>query len=455
MTKATRRIGRNIPVSWQHGFRDGGGFRWLADSMVASLAIPFGSVTCPSAASDFVKLSRDFKQLRYGDHESQFIDVFLPDENHICDPALDAIKPPKTKTKTTPKAQARVRGMLLFIHGGAWGSGKPWFYRLVAKPFLEMGLAVAIVGYRVYPLCGIPQKNDADRGGVRTQVDDLEAALGKLTKEYPEWCNKNFEDRYVERKNQQQRTISKHPHHLPHLGTIVMGHSSGGHIAMLWMVEQAQKNISDIRRGQPKNLTDKRGTVDAFIGISGVYNIGHHFDYEGGRGVEEISPLKPANGYDRKTFAKNTPSWKIQHELIRTLNEMDQCTREQLLLSSTKPVASSYLHFPERFLLVHGAEDDIVPFTGTSEAARILKQCLGGGTSSSSIGDDCCNITIDECYIPQMGHQDTVVDLMMLGGQKGPVTRTVVEWLLNGNRQILAQKRSREKKFLSTIRSKL
>ena len=115
MTKATRRIGRNIPVSWQHGFRDGGGFRWLADSMVASLAIPFGSVTCPSAASDFVKLSRDFKQLRYGDHESQFIDVFLPDENHICDPALDATKPPKTKT--TPKAQAR--GMIYFVHGGA------------------------------------------------------------------------------------------------------------------------------------------------------------------------------------------------------------------------------------------------------------------------------------------------------------------------------------------------
>jgi hypothetical protein len=456
MTKTTRRIGRNIPVSWQHGFRDSGGFRWLSDSLVTSLAIPLGAVTCPSAARDFVKLSRDFKQLRYGDHESQFIDVFLPDENHNYDPASDATTTPKT----TPKARVRVRGMVFFVHGGAWGSGKPWFYRLVTKPFLEMGLAVAIVGYRVYPLCGSPRKNDADRGGVRTQVDDLEAAFGKLTQEYPEWCDKNFEDRFVERrfverKNHQQQTNSKHPHHLPHLGTIVVGHSSGGHISMLWMVERVQKKISEIRRGQPNNLTDKRGSIDAFVGISGVYNIGHHFDYEGGRGVEEISPLKPANGYDRNNFTKHTPPWKVQHELIRTFNEMDQCTREQLLLSPTTPVSSSYFHFPERFLLVHGAEDDIVPFTGTGEAAKILKQCLGGGSSSSSIGDDCCNITIDECYIPQMGHQDTAVDLMMLGGQKGPVTRTVVEWLLNGNRQLHAQKRTRETKVLSTMRSKL
>jgi hypothetical protein len=207
MTKTTRRIGRNIPVSWQHGFRDSGGFRWLSDSLVTSLAIPLGAVTCPSAARDFVKLSRDFKQLRYGDHESQFIDVFLPDENHNYDPASDATTTPKT----TPKARVRVRGMVFFVHGGAWGSGKPWFYRLVTKPFLEMGLAVAIVGYRVYPLCGSPRKNDADRGGVRTQVDDLEAAFGKLTQEYPEWCDKNFEDRFVERRFVERKTTNSKP----------------------------------------------------------------------------------------------------------------------------------------------------------------------------------------------------------------------------------------------------
>lgn len=97
MTKKTRRLGRTIPVSWQHGLRDNGWFRWIADSMVATLAIPVGAITCPSAARDFVQLSHDrTEQLRYGDHESQFIDVFLP-----------------------PPGKAKARGMVFFVHGGA------------------------------------------------------------------------------------------------------------------------------------------------------------------------------------------------------------------------------------------------------------------------------------------------------------------------------------------------
>ncbi len=40
--------------------------------------------------------------------------------------------------------------LTLFIniekHGGAWGSGSPWIYRLVASPFLEKNMVVAVVG---------------------------------------------------------------------------------------------------------------------------------------------------------------------------------------------------------------------------------------------------------------------------------------------------------------------
>lgn len=327
--------------------------------------------------------------------------------------------------------------MVFFVHGGAWGSGKPWFYRLVPKPFLEAGLAVAIVGYRVYPLCGSLGNEEGSRGGVRTQVDDLEAAFSKLMREYPEWCDKHIEDRLVGSKNnierQEQPNSSKYPHHLPHLGTIVVGHSSGAHIAMLWMVERVQNMVSGLRQGQP-NLTNDRGSIDALVGISGVYNIGNHFDYEGARGVEEISPLKPANGYDRKNFAKNSPPWKVQHELIRTLNEMDEESRN--MLQSATPSC-----FPGRILLVHGAEDDVVPVSGTGEAANILKQCLGGGSSSN----DDCDITIDEYYVPKTGHQDTIMDLFMLAGHKGPITKKVVEWILESNRQVHTRKRIHSK----------
>ena len=414
MTKGTRRISRILPLSIQHKLRDNGSFRSIADSLVTSVAIPLGALTCPSAAKDFVRLSKNFTQLRYGDHESQFIDVFFPD----------------TESLKTQKA----RGMVFFVHGGAWGSGKPWFYRLVAKPFLEVGLAVAVVGYRVYPLCGSPGKN---RGGVLTQVDDLDAAFAKLAGEYPEWCDKDFEDRFVSDANPGIAKPNKqNSHHIPHLGTTVMGHSSGAHISLLWMVEEAQKRILG-GSSKEKNVP----TIDAFVGVSGVYNINYHFDYEAGRGVEEISPMKPACGYDRKSFNRNSPPWKVQHELLRKLDE----TKRDGLLSNTR--------FPGRILMIHGSEDDVVPLPGTGEAVKSLRECLGGVPSKNGGGD----IIIDEFYTPT-GHQETVVDLMMLGGHKGPVTRIVVEWILDGNRQLLQNKRRKIQQkvdFQNTMRSKL
>jgi len=398
MTASTRRLRKILPLSLQNKMRDGGTFRWIADTAVSSLAVPAGAIACPSAAKEFVALSHKCRKLHYGDHESQFVDVFLPD------PSNDDYS---------------ARGMVYFVHGGAWGSGKPWFYRLVTKPFLEVGLAVAIVGYRVYPLCGVPGDEDDSRGGVLMQVDDIVAAFEKLAEEYPEWCDKDFEDRLVQEGENSQH--HRHAHHLPHLGTIVVGHSSGAHIAMLWMVEEAQKQTLKI-------------PIQALIGVSGVYNIGHHFDYEAGRGVEEISPLKPANGYDYKSFQKFSPPWKVQHELLRNHND------------ETK------LAFPGRILLLHGAEDDVVPLPGTCEAAKILKDCLGGGLSSKKNTDN--DVIIDEYYLPRTGHQDTVMDLMMLGGRKGPVTKTVLEWVLNGNRQWM-EKQNQNQKLKNTIRSRL
>lgn len=330
---------------------------------------------------------------------------------------------------------------------GAWGSGKPWFYRLVAKPFLQVGLAVAIVGYRVYPLCSSPGSTDQDRGGVRTQVDDLDAALRKLAQEYPAWCDKNHEDSFVTDNNNKDSSRRQHLHHLPHLGTIVVGHSSGAHISLLWMVEKIQKSVSDANHNPTANNQTKDVQIAAFVGVSGVYNIGHHFDYEAGRGVEELSPLKPANGYDRRSFCKHSPPWKVQHEILRKLNELDHSKAQEQLLS-----------FPDRILLIHGAEDDVVPLPGTGEAAKLLKQCLGGGSSCSNSGNS--DRIIDELYVPNTGHQETVVDLMMVGGHEGPVTRSVVQWILDGNRQLKSLpttgiRRTKRRTIPSTLRSKL
>ena len=40
--------------------------------------------------------------------------------------------------------------LLVFFHGGAWLSGRPWMYRLMANTILKQGFDLALVGYTVY-----------------------------------------------------------------------------------------------------------------------------------------------------------------------------------------------------------------------------------------------------------------------------------------------------------------
>jgi acetyl esterase/lipase len=287
----------------------------------------------------------------------QFMDVFLPDHHDI--------------DEQHSRGQRFRRGMVFFVHGGAWGSGTPWFYRLVATSFLEIGLAVTVVGYRVYPV----SKSIGD------QLNDLQSAMNKLTEEYPEWCD----CRYGVTQNDND-----------HLGTVVMGHSSGAHIALLWMVDGAKRQWEQQRK-QQKKLKQHGQVITTFVGISGPYNIDHHFDYEAARGLEEISPLKAANGFSRFNFLRNSPAWRLQDALKDFQEDENECIQD---------------FFPQRLLLIHGIEDDTVPFTATSEAARVLKAC---GV-----------INFQEFYVPETGHQDSVVHLM-LGGR---VRNAIIQWLL-------------------------
>jgi hypothetical protein len=123
-------------------------------------------------------------------------------------------------------------------------------------------MAVAIVGYRVYP-----------DGDTSIQIQDLEAAQAKLTEEYPEICGPHRERRSI--------------------GFCVIGHSSGAHIALLMLVDQAKRLIQAEQRRVRVQSVSKKGLLpmkmaltDMFVGISGPYDISHHFDYEAARGVE-------------------------------------------------------------------------------------------------------------------------------------------------------------------------
>ena len=106
--------------------------------------------------------------------------------------------------------------------------------------------------------------------------------------------------------------------------------------------------------------------------------------------------MKAANGHTREEFRRNTPGYRIKESLANH--------------SERKSAISTY--FPSRILLVHGIEDDTVPFTATSECARVLRSC----------GIEQC----EEFYAPFTGHQEAVMHLM-LGGR---VKDFICQWLL-------------------------
>jgi acetyl esterase/lipase len=41
--------------------------------------------------------------------------------------------------------------VLVFVHGGAWGSGSKFMYRLIGHRFDALGFVAVVVGYRKYP----------------------------------------------------------------------------------------------------------------------------------------------------------------------------------------------------------------------------------------------------------------------------------------------------------------
>lgn len=242
-------------------------------------------------------------------------------------------------------------------------------YTLVSQPFLEQGCAVAIVGYRTYP-----------DGRVAQQVEDCNLAAAKLAKDFPHLC--------------QHVTL--------------MGHSSGAHIAFLMLVDQVRSGMDEpIQEKRHQSVTydmtpQARTTklpfqIDSFVGLSGPYDISHHFDYEAARGVEELSPMKPVCGNTRQAFRWNSPALR----LVDALAELEYHECDNPRLDEIMP----------HILLVHGIEDETVPFTSTGEAARILRAC----------GITKCQ----EMYVAETAHQDTCMQIM-LGGR---TRKAIIDWM--------------------------
>lgn len=187
-------------------------------------------------------------------------------------------------------------------------------YRAVSSSFLNDDYTVAVWGYRTYP--------DAD---VQGQVQDLMDCLDYLKSNRP-WD-----------------TVT------------IVGHSSGAHVATL----------AALKRGH---------LCDYLVGVSPVFDIPHHFDWETSRGVEELSALKPACGYTVENWIANSP------------------TR---IVIDNPPAGMPPL------LYIHGDADVTVPYTSSLNFTKNLHKW-----------DIDCELEI----LSGVGHVDTVMH-MMVGGE--------------------------------------
>jgi len=111
-----------IPLSAQRAFRDRHA-HWF-DRAVSVSAIALAA-RHPKALLRFLALRRTAQVFQYGHESSQQVV-----ELHRCG-----------------KQGAPV---IVFMHGGAWFSGRPWMYRLIATALNRQGLDVGIVGYGTY-----------------------------------------------------------------------------------------------------------------------------------------------------------------------------------------------------------------------------------------------------------------------------------------------------------------
>jgi acetyl esterase/lipase len=79
-----------------------------------------------------------------------------------------------------------------------------------------------------------------------------------------------------------------------------MGHSSGAHISMLYLIRAYEAGQAPSSR------------VCGYVGLSGVYDITSHFEYESMRGVEVLSPMQAAAGHTVAAMRHCSPTLLIQ-----------------------------------------------------------------------------------------------------------------------------------------------
>jgi hypothetical protein len=368
---------------------------------------PLSHLAGTSSSSSLLNVTVQHERLVYGDHPSQYVRMVSPSQQRQSGPD----HPPSARGRDggggSSSSTSNKNRVLIFVHGGAWGSGFPTMYLLAITPFVNRGYTCCVVGYRTYP--------DA---GCLEQAQDVASAVQRIQTEMQQ---RNH------RPNGQQHQRQEDEIH----DYTILAHSSGTHICSLAFVKGLL-------------LSPPHSSVNRFIGLAGVFDIPQHYQFERRRGVARFSPMAPAcgvvpasvrgegHGENNDDSGRRRRRRRRQRRGGEVLKAWRNNSPLYCLLTTSTTMANLSYSFPRECYFVHGALDTTCPSTYTEEFGRALqersnrprlglqqKEAAGGGSSSSSSR----RIQVD--ILPTVEHAGMVLDLMF----GGPTLDVVLSYL--------------------------
>ena len=304
----TRGLYNILPIGLQHYMRDVGILSVMNDISVGIIA-GLLSFKTTKYLRDFVDTRNQVQVFHYGDKTSptNFIEI-------ITHPG-------------SGKVQNISQPVLIFVHGGAWGSGRPYQYRLSACGIGSAidARAVVVVGYAYYPQATILQQRDSILEAITFIKSD--SAVQEILSSVGGDDNNDSSSAGISQSN---------PIY------VLSGHSSGANICALSLLTSAK-------------------AADVFIALSGVYDITDHYRYEAGRRLHEFSPMKAAAG-DLPGFPHCSPT--------QILSYMTETTKTS---GGDEGGIAQPIAFPYTIVL-HGSEDGTVPLSSSERFAEALSR---------------------------------------------------------------------------------
>lgn len=209
-------------------------------NMVGRIDVPLNGVTSTSNErnEDQLESSREYRL-------SPALDIYA--QPQIAGEILDLLS---GESASDARALGEVNTVVLYVHGGAWGSGSADQYAPLANLLLNRSsssrICVCVLSYTLYP-----------HADIHDQASQVGHTLKFLRSRLPPYCK-----------------------------VVVLAHSSGANVAMLALLNDAIVESSASCHGNR--------LADVAMLSAPPMDLAHHFLFESRRGVALVSPMLPA-----------------------------------------------------------------------------------------------------------------------------------------------------------------